>query len=370
VRVISWKQEPEPEVEASNGKQRPARGKKRDAHVAELPILTPELKICIETALAKKKQAILLQNRRGFSPFLLCASCAQVPQCPNCSVSLTFHRKGSVLRCHYCDHREPVPDACPRCGSNDFNAQGLGTQRLEDELAVQFPHARILRMDSDTASRRGIHGRMVTAFAAGDYDLLVGTQMIAKGLDFPDVDLAAVVQADSELFFPDFRASERGASLILQVSGRAGRRSERGTVIIQSNMPTHDVLKTAITGEWEAFAKSELRHRELSSFPPFSRLVLIRSLSKDESAGVRALLRVRRLLHQHTLQDVLGPAPAVVAKIKNLYRHQILIRTLRSEDPSGQRLRTAVRAALADYKRAKPEQSVHLEIDVDPQSIS
>ena len=293
-----------------------------------------------------------------------------MPSCPNCSVSLTYHRKGSVLRCHYCDHREPVPDVCPRCASTDFTAQGLGTQRLEEELAAHFPNARILRMDSDTASRRGIHGRMVTAFAAGEYDLLVGTQMIAKGLDFPNVDLAAVVQADSELFYPDFRASERGASLIMQVSGRAGRRTERGTVIIQSNLPEHNVLKTAITSEWEPFVQGELKQREVGGFPPFARLVLVRSLSKDESSGVRALLRLRRLLQQHTLQDVLGPAPAVIARLKNLYRHQILIRSLRSEDPAGNRLRTAVRAALADYKRAKPEQSVHLELDVDPQSIT
>ena len=368
VKVISWKQhEPSGDKEPAPV---PGGRQKSLAHVAELPILTAELIDNITQSLEKRKQAILLQNRRGFSPFLVCASCAMVPMCPNCSVSLTYHRKGSVLRCHYCDHREPLPDNCPRCSFNDFNAQGLGTQRLEEELAAHFPAARILRMDSDTASRRGIHGRMVSAFAAGDYDLLVGTQMIAKGLDFPNVDLAAVVQADSELFFPDFRASERGASLILQVSGRAGRRSERGTVIIQSSMPDHNVLKTAISGEWETFARDELRQRELSGFPPFARLVLMRSLSKDESAGVRALLRLRRLLQQHTVQDILGPAPAVVAKVKNLYRHQILIRTMRSDDPAGTRLRTAVRAALADYKRAKPEPNVHLEIDVDPQSIT
>ncbi len=371
VKVISWKQKPEHSNSAEAEPVPKARGKKRAlTHVVELPILTPELIESIAITLEKKKQVVLLQNRRGFSPFLVCAACAYLPACPNCSVSLTYHRKGSVLRCHYCDHREPLPDSCPRCASNDFTAQGLGTQRLEEEVAVHFPNARILRMDSDTASRRGVHGRMVTAFAAGDYDLLVGTQMIAKGLDFPDVDLAAVVQADSELFYPDFRASERGASLILQVSGRAGRRTERGTVIVQSNMPQHNVLKTAVSGEWEPFVQDELRQRELGGFPPFSRLVLVRTLSKDESAGVRALLRLRRLLQQHAIKDILGPAPAVVARVKNLYRHQILIRSLRSEDPAGTRLRTAVRTALAEYKVAKPEQGVHLELDVDPQSIS
>jgi primosomal protein N' (replication factor Y) len=371
VKVISWKQKPEQAGESATELEPKARGKKKSAtNVFELPILTTELVAAIGVTLEKRKQVVLLQNRRGFSPFLVCAECAYLPMCPNCSVSLTYHRKGSVLRCHYCDHREPLPDTCPRCASNDFTAQGLGTQRLEEEVAAHFPNARILRMDSDTVSRRGIHGRMVRAFANGDYDLLVGTQMIAKGLDFPGVDLAAVVQADAELFYPDFRASERGASLILQVSGRAGRRSERGTVIVQSNMPQHNVLKTAISGEWEPFVRGELHQRELGGFPPFARLVLVRTLSKDESAGVRALLRLRRLLVQQGIKDVLGPAPAVVARVKNLYRHQILVRSSRAEDPAGARLRSAVRAALAEYKLAKPEPGVHLGIDVDPQTIS
>lgn len=366
VRIVTWKPkaaDPSPKEEKPESKT-----KRKRAVVEEPPILTDELKMLLGEAIAKGKQAVLLQNRRGYSPFLLCSSCGKVPVCPNCSVSLTYHRRGFVLRCHYCDHREPAPETCPRCGASTWVAQGLGTQRLEEELAVNFPGARILRMDSDTASRRGMHGRMVAAFAAGEYDLLAGTQMIAKGLDFPNVILSAVAQADTELFFPDFRSSERAASLILQVAGRAGRRTDKGTVVIQSAVPTHPVIRFATEGDWEEFVRGELSSRSQSGYPPFARLVLMRAIGKDESAPIRALLRLRRILQTRPV-TVLGPAPAVIAKIRSQFRFQMLVRTLRDADAAGNTLREAVRTALAEYKKARGEPGVTIEVDVDPQSV-
>jgi primosomal protein N' (replication factor Y) len=356
------------QAEAEKGKG--GKSKRVEPKVVEPPTLTDELIEYIGATLERKKQAILLQNRRGFSPFLICKVCGYVPMCPECSVSLTYHRKGVVLRCHYCDHREPAIDTCPKCGSKDIVAYGLGTQKLEEEVASHFPEARILRMDSDTASRRGMHGRMVAAFAAGDYDLLVGTQMVAKGLDFPNVELSAVIQADAELFFPDFRSSERSASLIVQVAGRAGRRARTGTVIIQSSVTDHPVLNIALDHDWGKFVQGELESREHAGFPPFARLVLLRAIGKDESETAKALLRLRRLLQQGGGVALLGPAPAVVAKIRGLFRYQLLVRTLRTEDPSGNRLRNAVRIALTSYRQMKEHRGVEIEVDVDPQTVT
>ncbi len=353
---------PKPDAE-TNKREKPAA-------LEEPPILTDELKERIAAVLKRGKQAILLQNRRGFSPFIICKHCGNLPMCPQCSVSLTYHRKGQVLRCHYCGYRDPVPEVCTKCGSAEWILQGLGTQRLEEELAKQFPDARILRMDSDTASRRGMHGRMVASFADGDYDLLAGTQMVAKGLDFPNVELSAVVQADAELFYPDFRASERGASLIVQIAGRAGRRAETGTVILQSSVPEHPVLSVAVEHDWESFVRRELASRQQAGFPPFTRLILLRAIGKEETPPSRALFRIRRLLQAVGSVEILGPAPAMVAKIRGLMRFQMLVRTRRAEDPAGNHLRKAVRMALAQFRQMKGEPGVTIEVDVDPQSVS
>jgi primosomal protein N' (replication factor Y) len=366
---------PKPQIEGEVPKEKWVNGeppKKEDKPPKheEPPILTEELKERIAITLKRGKQAILLQNRRGFSPFIICRKCGNLPMCPQCSVSLTYHRKGQVLRCHYCDYREPAPDTCGKCGASDWITQGLGTQRLEEELVKEFPDARILRMDSDTASRRGMHGRMVTAFAAGEYDVLAGTQMIAKGLDFPNVELSAVVQADAELFYPDFRASERGASLIVQIAGRSGRRAETGMVILQSSVPEHPVLQVAVEHDWETFVQTELQSRQQANFPPYARLILLRAIGKEETPPAKALLRIRRLLQTIGKVEILGPAPAMVAKIRELYRFQMLVRTSRADDPAGNHLHQAVRMALMQYRQVKGEPGVEIEVDVDPQSVS
>jgi primosomal protein N' (replication factor Y) len=367
VEIVNWRP-PTPDADERNETyRRKARGEPREP-LPEPPIITPELRDRLSEVLDAGRQAILLQNRRGHSPFLICKTCGYIPQCPNCSVSQTYHRKGAALRCHYCDHRDPAAVRCPQCGSEEWVRCGIGTQRLEDELATLFPQARILRMDSDTAAGYGRHSKMVTAFAQHEYDLLVGTQMIAKGLDFSHVDLAAVVRADAELFFPDFRASERGASLIIQLAGRAGRRERRGHVIIQSSVPEHPVLQAVVHGDWRVFAEGELEQRERSSFPPFARLVLLRAIARDESLAVRALLKLRRLLQEEKMVDVLGPAPAIIVKVENLFRYSLLVRTRRETDNSGATLRGAVKRAVAAFREQKGEPGVKLELDVDPQS--
>jgi primosomal protein N' (replication factor Y) len=226
-------------------------------------------------------------------------------------------------------------------------------------------------MDSDTASGAGRHSKMVSAFAAHEYDILVGTQMIAKGLDFAGVDLAAVVRADAELFFPDFRATERAASLILQLAGRAGRRDRTGEVIVQTCVPEHPVIQTALSQNWRAFASHELSIRDRSSFPPYSRLILIRALAREETICARALLKLRTMLRTaDPLLDLLGPAPAIVLKVENQFRYTMLVRSRRESDPSGQRLRSAVRKSLENFRKEKPEPGVTLEVDVDPQSVN
>jgi primosomal protein N' (replication factor Y) len=336
----------------------------------EIAPLSNELVAEIQSTLTSQAQAILLQNRRGYAPFLMCRHCGFIPGCSDCAVSLTYHRRGRVLRCHYCDRREEVPSTCPRCSSTDFTYEGAGTQRIEEELALHFPQARLLRMDLDTTTRRGSHGKMIAAFAAGDYDILLGTQMVAKGLDFPGVQLVGIVSADTELFHPDFRAAERGAGLLTQASGRAGRRERMGKVVVQTLAPEHPVLKTVCAQNWFDFAEEELRRREAAGFPPFARLVLMRFSGKDESKVAKAALRFRSFVKSEGGVETLGPAPAVLYKLRGKIRYHLLVRSLRARDESGANLRRAVKQARDEFHRARAESGVEIEVDVDPVSIS
>jgi primosomal protein N' (replication factor Y) len=336
----------------------------------EVAPLSDELVTEIQAILASGDQAILLQNRRGYAPFLMCRRCGFIPGCPDCAVSLTYHRRGRVLRCHYCDKREDVPDACPRCSSPDLVYEGIGTQRLEEELALHFPQARLLRMDLDTTARRGAHGRMIAAFAAGEYDILLGTQMVAKGLDFPGVQLVGVVSADTELFHPDFRAAERGVALLTQAAGRAGRRERIGKVLVQTFATEHPVVKTVCEQDWLGFAEQELQRREAASFPPFARLVLVRFSGKDESKVARAALRFRSLVKSEGGVETLGPAPAVLHKLRGKIRYHLLVRSLRARDETGATLRRAVKQARDEFHRTRAESGVEIEIDVDPVGIA
>lgn len=336
----------------------------------KLDPLSDELVTEIKAVVSAGDQAILLQNRRGYAPFLMCRYCGFIPACEACVVSFTYHRRGRCLRCHYCDRREEVPDTCPRCGAPELGYEGVGTQRLEEELELHFPEARLLRMDLDTTTRRGAHGRMIAAFAGGEYDILLGTQMVAKGLDFPGVQLVGVVSTDTELFHPDFRAAERGAALLTQASGRAGRRGRIGKVLLQTFAPEHPVVQSVLRQDWLGFAEQEMQRRESVGFPPFSRLVLVRFVGKDESHVARAALRFRSFVKAEGGVETLGPAPAVLYKLRGKIRYHLLMRSPRAKDEGGARLRRAVKQARDEFRRTRGEPGVAIEIDVDPVTIS
>jgi primosomal protein N' (replication factor Y) len=338
---------------------------KEDPHV-----LSDATYDAIEEVLSRGKQAIVLQNRRGFAPFLICRHCGKLFECPNCSVSLTYHRPGRILRCHYCHQRDDAPDLCPSCGAEDLHLCGSGTQRVAEELAQRFPEARIARMDSDAMAKMGSHGELMLAFARKEYDLLVGTQMIAKGLDFPDVELAVVADADTELFYPDFRASERGASLLLQLSGRAGRASTTGKVILQTRAHEHPAIYAATHAQWLEFATEELGHRQRGGFPPYSRVVMLRSIGTDESDVARAMLFCKRKLESQKHIELLGPSPCAVVKIRNRIRYQLLVRTSRVNDPTGAILRRMVSKLFEEHGNSEELRRVQWEIDVDPASTA
>lgn len=333
-----------------------------------LHILSRQSLQAIENTLARGKQVIVLQNRRGFAPFLICRACGKLFECPNCSVSLTYHRPGKILKCHYCHHRDDAPDLCPVCGSDDLNMCGSGTQRIAEELTTCFPTARVARMDSDAMARIGSHGELMSEFGKGNYDILVGTQMVAKGLDFPNVELSVVADADSELFYPDFRASERGASLLLQMSGRSGRASKDGRVLLQTRAQSHPAIRAATEGDWLKFAEEELLHREKSGFPPYYRVVLLRAKNSDESAVARAMLKAKRELENEPGIGLLGPSPCAVAKIKGRIRYQLLVRSSRTTDPTGALLRHKVKNLFLNWGNSEELKRVQWEIDVDPAS--
>jgi primosomal protein N' (replication factor Y) (superfamily II helicase) len=279
-----------------------------------------------------REQVILLLNRRGFAHFLQCATCGDVPHCSSCSIALTVHRSPPSLRCHYCDYRREIPSACDVCGGETHRTRGVGTQSLERWLTHRFPDARVARMDADTTSTKWSHGRILDEFADGQVDILFGTQMISKGLDFPGVTLVGVVHADTGLHLPDFRAAERTFQLIAQVAGRAGRGAKGGEVLVQTARPDHYALRAAAAHDFEAFAREELRARVEPAYPPHVSMVNVVVSGEGEPAVQRSAADLgdwlRGLVGQRGLDvDVLGPAPAPLARIKGRWRWHLVLRS-------------------------------------------
>jgi primosomal protein N' (replication factor Y) len=322
----------------------------------------------IADRLSKKEGIILLQNRRGFASFVECPDCGYVEMCDNCQVSLTYHLSKKHLRCHYCGHIRAPHSQCPTCASADIRLQGVGTQRVEEEIGRAFPEARILRMDLDTTTGRGAHDRLLKKFGAREADILLGTQMVAKGLDFPHVTLVGVISADTQMLLPDFRSSERTFQLLTQVAGRAGRSTLAGEVIIQTAQPSHRTLVHILDHNYPAFFAEELLNRQEVDYPPSSRLVLIETRSPEE-ADARALAeQVAALLKQNTPPfALLGPTPAVIGRINRQYRWHLLLKTSKSVDPSGVLTHTRLRQAITQL--AARARSTQLIIDVDPVSV-
>jgi primosomal protein N' (replication factor Y) (superfamily II helicase) len=312
----------------------PGTGTPRPASAPPSPghVLSPLLADAVQERLQRGEQTILLLNRRGYATFVQCRSCGNVWQCEQCNVSLTFHRGRRRLVCHYCFHEEPAPTHCERCGSGDLSFRGLGTEQVERSVAETFPEARIARMDIDTTSGKWAHHEILGRVERGEVDILLGTQMIAKGLDFPRVTLVGVVNADVGLNLPDFRASERTFQLLTQVAGRAGRSDLGGEVIIQTAVPGHYAVGHAVTHDYVAFVDRELRERRSPAYPPHTRLanVVVSGLEEDvvqETAVSVATAVSDEIAHRRAPVELMGPAPCAIDRIRKRWRWHFLLRS-------------------------------------------
>ena len=333
------------------------------------PSLSAILQAKIRERLDRKEGIILLQNRRGFAPFVECEECGYAEMCDNCNVTLTYHLAKKHLRCHYCGLIRKVHILCPTCGGTDIRLRGIGTQKVEQELTRMFPGARVQRMDVDSTARKGAHDRILRSFASGDADILLGTQMVAKGLDFPRVTLVGVVSADTQMLLPDFRASERTFQLLTQVAGRAGRSVLKGEVLIQTRQAGHYTLAHVLDHDFGAFYEEELRARRELSYPPFSRLVLVETRGENEDHVRNEAERFARALREGGIRaGLLGPAPAVIGRIDRKYRWHLILKCMKEEDPSGASVRESLHAAMrATVTRRAAD--VQMIIDVDPAGL-
>ncbi len=331
------------------------------------------LEMQIRQRLERREGVILLQNRRGFSHVVECFECGAVERCDNCDVTLTFHATKKHLRCHYCGLVKKPPSVCSSCGSTDLRMHAFGTQQVEGELAALFPEAIILRMDRDTTARRGAHDRILSQFGDGRADILLGTQMVAKGLDFPRVTLVGVISADTQMLLPDFRAAEQTFQLLTQVSGRAGRSTLSGEVVIQTLQPEHYSLKHVVGHDFRGFYEEELAYRRELRYPPFSRVVLVEFSGEQEVQVQRCAAGFADLLaktNQRNAFTVLGPADAAIPRVRNRFRKHVLVKDVKEKDPSGEIIRRAIRTATAQHEAAlRTMKGVRMVVDVDPQGL-
>ena len=326
---------------------------------------TPPLLEAIQDRLAKKEQVVLMLNRRGYSSFVMCRECGTVDTCPNCDISLTLHMDTKTMNCHYCGFSKDIPQVCPNCKSHSIRYYGTGTQKAYDELAELFPQARILRMDVDTTRKKGSHQALLDQFGRGEADILLGTQMIAKGLDFPNVTLVGVLNADTALNLPDFRSSERTFQLLTQVAGRAGRAEKAGQVLIQSYNPQHYAIRFAKDQDYEGFYAYEMGIRRQLGYPPYYFTIGITLSHKKEEEVVKRAYEVMNILRSglSDTSHILGPTPKPIARTHNLYHYQILIK-YRLEDELGSTLNQVL--ALTQERE---NSELRLSIDHEPQQF-
>lgn len=325
--------------------------------------ISEELKNEIETTLKEKKQAILFLNRRGFTHFFRCSTCGFEMKCKNCSVSMTFHKSENRLRCHYCGWHILPPSSCPKCGSLDIGYSGFGTEFIEAETAQKFPNARIVRVDTDSVSKKGELQNKIDAFKKGEFDIMLGTQMVAKGLNFPNLKTVGIILADTALHLPDFRATERTFSLITQVAGRAGRFFPDGKVFVQTYNPENQAISFACSANTEEFYDFEINQRKLLSFPPFSRLIRLVFRSSNQIKAQMTSEDAANLIENLKIPgvEILGPSECPLSKISQNYRFQLILRGEKIVP-----LQNAVRKLLFDYRHP---QEVYIECDVDPVSL-
>jgi primosomal protein N' (replication factor Y) len=334
-----------------------------DARRLKNATFSPELGKALAENLENGGQSLLFLNRRGFATYLVCRDCGHVFRCPNCSVTLTYHRAKQRHFCHYCDFSLPAPSICPGCNGTDIGLFGRGTERVEDEVKELLPDARVARMDSDTTAGRGGHARILKRLEEGHIDVLIGTQMIAKGHDYPGVTLVGVVSADATLNLPDFRSAERTFQLVSQVMGRAGRGDAPGKVLIQGMAPDHYALVRAAAHDYEGFYGEEIPFREEAGYPPFSHLALVSLSCTSEQQVQPAALEAARMLRElrrvmKARLEILGPAPAPLAKVRGRFRWQILLKSAN---------RTEMKKVLATFRTQwSPSRIIRTNVDIDP----
>ncbi|NQZ00881.1 MAG: primosomal protein N' [Bdellovibrionales bacterium] len=360
-----------PQVVTVDLKEKKDQAKAEEHEIQDRPFwLTEELETSLVATMKKGEQAAVFLNRRGVAQMAVCKSCGHTYECPNCAISLTLHGASHMV-CHYCDYSEPLTDKCPACESSDIETIGLGTEQIENDLAKMFPFKVVARADRDEITKRSDLEALIEDMEKGDIDILVGTQMIAKGLDFPKLTLVGLALADIGMNLPDFRAAERSFQLLTQVAGRAGRHQEDGgQVVIQTFNPEHVGLKASITADYEGFAKLELEERQALNYPPFGKLALVKLQAKSMNKAEKLAEIVKRRAQQLKDKDekyqsiqILGPCPAPLVKIRNTYRYQMLLKAAVDG-----KLHAFCFQFLGDPKKWAPS-GTKVQIDIDPLSM-
>ncbi|MBE0661957.1 MAG: primosomal protein N' [Bacteroidales bacterium] len=346
-----------PEVQIANIKEA-TRLKQMKSH------FSPVLLAALDQALANKEQVILFQNRRGFSLRMECTACHHIPDCRHCDVTLIYHKREKHLKCHYCGYSEPVPHRCPKCEHPEMNLIGFGTEKVEEELALLYPEIRIARMDLDTTRSKHAHHRIISDFEERRVDVLTGTQMVTKGLDFDNVSLVGILNADNMISFPDFRSFERSYQMMAQVSGRAGRKNKQGKVVIQTRNPQHPVIKLVIDNDYEGMYQVQIAERRQFNYPPYSRLVKLSLKHKEPDPLNKAAAELARALRKEFPKQILGPEYPVVSRIRNYYIKEILIKLKR--DATLAESKQKIRSMIEVFLKTTEHKQVRVVVDVDP----
>lgn len=325
---------------------------------------SPVMMDAVSAAFQGKEQVILFQNRRGFSSFLECRQCSWIPHCKNCSVTLTYHKFSRQLKCHYCNYTQDIPSNCQQCGDQQLVVRGFGTEKIEEEIGIYFPENTIARLDLDTAGSKSSYQRILSDFEEQRIDLLVGTQMVSKGLDFEHVSTVGILDADQLLNFPDFRAHERSFQLMAQVSGRSGRKNKRGKVIIQTRQPDHWVIRDVVNNNYEAFFQREMEDRRNFGYPPHSRLIDFRLRHKEEELVHEAAARFAVLLRNRLGQRIHGPHIPLVPRVRNQYYRNILVNIPKEESTSA--IKQVLKETILQFHADRKFAPVQVIPDVDP----
>jgi primosomal protein N' (replication factor Y) len=326
--------------------------------------LTSELYKMTDQALAANEQVILFRNRRGYSSFIQCFDCGWIPMCENCDVSLTYHKYKNALNCHYCGYTRPLPEKCGACGSSEIKTMGSGTEKIEEDLKILFPQARIERMDLDTTRSKNAFEKIISNLESRKTDILIGTQMITKGLDFEHVSVAGILDADSLANFPDFRAHERTFQLICQVGGRAGRRNSRGRVVIQTSQPLNPLFSYISKNDYKALFQMQMEERKLFRYPPWYRLIKLIIKHKKVDIVNKVASHLAEKLRSFPVWTVLGPEYPLIPRMQSLYNKEIWLKTGRDIAPA--KAKSIITESIREVKQKRDCSSCIINIDVDP----